>query len=288
MARTLSEIYQQLVDEKQAMTNLSALQPNTDSLQTLLTDLTTSSKVAIWRLFFYVVAFGIWVAENLIEIKITQHVPATTYWWYQLCLKFQYGDALVLVDGDYVYATIIEANKIIKYAAADEQSDGKVVLKVAADSSGSPIPLTSGQMTSFKTYIKFKRPAGTKIVYRSDVADILKTAYTIHYDPLVLNPDGSLISDSGVFPVEDTINSYIKNLIFNGVFAEQTLTDNIQKTAGVVIAVPTMIQAKYGLTNYVNVLTLPARQYKAFSGYMKISIASGETLADTLTYTAYV
>ena len=68
MARQISEIYNELVLEKQNFTQLNALQPNIDSSQTLLNDLNTSSKVAVWRLIFFVVAVGIWSLENIFDI----------------------------------------------------------------------------------------------------------------------------------------------------------------------------------------------------------------------------
>ena len=48
-------------------------------------------------------------------------------------------------------------------------------------------------------------------------ADLLKVAYTIYYDPLVMNSDGELIADDTIKPVELAINNYIQNLPFNGI-----------------------------------------------------------------------
>jgi hypothetical protein len=39
MARTILEIYDQMVDQKQSLSELEALQPNIDSSQQLLSDL---------------------------------------------------------------------------------------------------------------------------------------------------------------------------------------------------------------------------------------------------------
>ena len=53
MARTIGEIYDLLVAEKNNQPTLAALQPAIDDEQTLLSDLTSASKVAIWRLWLY-------------------------------------------------------------------------------------------------------------------------------------------------------------------------------------------------------------------------------------------
>lgn len=288
MARSLNEIYDGMIAEKQSMPNLQNLQPNIDSLQTLLSDLTSTSKVAIWRLLFWCVAFAVWVSENMIELFISKNKPGTVYWYYEQCKNFQYGDALILQDGKYIYNPVNPANRIIKYASADEDSIGNVILKVAKDSSGSPTPLLLAEYNAFEAYINTVKFAGTSIIIRSDVADILKVGMTIHYDPLVLASNGSLLSDPSTYPVKDTINAYIKSLDFDGIFTIQQLVDKVQNAKGVKICTTTMCQAKYGLTPYVNILNEAAQAYRPFAGYMNISVAGGETLNDTLSYLPYV
>ena len=68
-ARTLNEIYAEIINEKQNYTELNALQPNINSLQTLLAELQTTSKVGIWRLWAYITALAIWTHEKLIDVQ---------------------------------------------------------------------------------------------------------------------------------------------------------------------------------------------------------------------------
>ncbi len=84
MARTVKEIYNEMVLEKQSMSTLNGLHPGIDNAQTLLTDLTTQSKVTIWRLLFFVTAVGIWIHEKLfdkhkeeIEIRANELITGT-------------------------------------------------------------------------------------------------------------------------------------------------------------------------------------------------------------------
>ena len=99
MARTISEIYDSMVSEKETMTELVKLQPAVDNHQSLLNDLTTSSKVALWRLLFWVVSVAIWIVESLfdthkeeIEILLQNSIPGTAPWYRLSALEFQFGD----------------------------------------------------------------------------------------------------------------------------------------------------------------------------------------------------
>src|SRR6187399_970432 len=113
MGRTVNEIYVALVNEKNTHAQLSALQPSIDDEQTLLTDITTPSRVADWRLWLYIVAFGICIHEglwDLLKAEIDEKVANSRYgssqWFKDQAEKFQYGDALVLINGQFQYADI--------------------------------------------------------------------------------------------------------------------------------------------------------------------------------------
>ena len=67
MARTIQQIYDAIITEKQNMTALNALQPSVDNAQTLLSDASSSSKVAAWRLLFWVVAAAIYLHEVIFD-----------------------------------------------------------------------------------------------------------------------------------------------------------------------------------------------------------------------------
>ena len=109
-------------------------------------------------------------------------------------------------------------------------------------------------------------------------ADLLKLFYKIYYNPLVLAPDGSLLSEASTFPVQNTINSFIKSLQFNGEFNLTALTDALQKTEGVVDPVLTSAEAKFGSYQYQPIVDF----YVANAGYLKID--TDFPLSNTLTY----
>ncbi len=289
MARSINEIYDQMVLEKQNMSTLSGLQPNIDNSQTLLADLTSTSKVAVWRLIFFVVAVAIWVHEVLfdkhaaeIEARANELISGTKEWLRDQCFIFQYGDELEWDGKKYVYVLLDENKRIIKRSAVIEVN-GQVRVKVAKlDGSGLPEPLTTSELTAFSAYINKVKFAGTNVAIISYSADLLKIHYEITYDPLVMNDSGALISDPSVKPVEVAINGLIQNLPFNGVLNLTKLTDAIQNATGVIDPILISAEARYGSTPFVPIV----KSYEANAGHMQIDPAY--PLSTTINYMANV
>jgi hypothetical protein len=284
MARTIQEIYDVMIAEKQTMAELNALQPNIDSSQTLLTDLTSASRVAIWRLLFFVVAVAIWTNEKLfdelkawIEIRLSEQRIGNLKWYQKKALEFQYGDMLVMIDDTYKYVTTNITNQIVKLASVNEVG-GQVLVKVANLSAGTPVPLSTPELQAFQNYLNKIKVAGVLVNALSRNADSLKIHYKIYYDPLVLTPSGELISTPGIFPVEDAINNYCKGLDFDGVFVTTYLTDKIQKAIGVINPVFQTGEVKYGSNPY----TVLGDKYNPNAGYLEVDPAY--PLSTTITY----
>jgi len=288
MARDLTEIYNELVTEKQTFTTLNGLQPAIDDSQTLLNDLTTTSKVAIWRLMLFVVAVGIWTHENIfdlhkaeIEALAAQFIGGTVEWFQSTALAFQYGDSLQFIDQKYSYPVIDTSKQIVQRCAIDEVS-GQLRVKAAKLSGGLPVPLSTPELNAFSAYINQIKFAGVNVVITSNVADKLKLTYKVFYNPLVLTATGEDIDNPGVFPAEDAINNHIQNLPFNGVLNLTSLTDSVQAAAGVVDPVLTSAEAKFGALAYTPIV----ENYKADAGYLEID--AGFPLNTSITYVANV
>lgn len=277
MARTIQQIYDALILEKQNQTELNALTPINDSAQTLLSQLTSQSRVAVWRVFFWTVATGIWTLEKILDVETAALeararaiIPATLRWYRDRALEFQDGDALVWDGNKYVYNQVNQANRIVKYSAAIE-SNNQVIVKVATDSGGLAAALTSAQETRFREYLTLIKYAGTDVDVITLTADLVAISGTVFYDPLVLSSNGSLVSNPAVFPVEDAIVSYLKDLgttNFNGVFRQIDLTDKIQAVSGVVNFIPAGIQITAPAP--FNVLADPAEKYQSVAGHLAI------------------
>lgn len=284
MARSIQEIYDALITEKETMTQLNALQPAMDTSQNLLSDLTSSSRVAVWRLLFFVVAVAVWSLEKLfddhkawIEQRALEIKPGNKYWYHSKTMEFQIGDPLLFNNGVYAYGSLNPENKIIKRASVSE-AGGDVLIKVATLDSDVPAPLTEMQLEAFVAYMESIKFAGVQVLYISRPADLLKIYFKIYYNPLLLTSSGELISDPGTFPVNDTINNYCFGLQFDGVFSFTELTDLLQQTIGVVNPVYQSSAAKVGTNEYVSI----GDYYNPFAGYLKID--DDFPLSDTITY----
>jgi hypothetical protein len=246
------------------------------------------SKVSFESIFFYIVAFSIWTLEKLfdehkvwIENKAKEIKVANTDWYRNLALSFQFGDTIVFEDGIWKYPVINEANKIVKLASVTDEGNFVLIKVASLDSSGNIIPLNNfnpSALTSFNTYIKKMKVAGVKVLTVSRPADELKIYMHIYVDPLVLDATGKLLSDGTTNPIENTINSYIKNLPFNGKFSPTELVDYLQKTTGVINPIFDNASAKFGLQPYSDIVDY----YNPNAGYL--SIDPSFPLSTTITY----
>jgi hypothetical protein len=271
MARSIAEIYDEIVAEKQNMATLTALQPSIDDSQTLLNDLTTTSKVAIWRLWFWCVAFAIYTHESLfdtfsaqIETRSNEIIAGTPLWYQTESLAFQYGDSLTWNGSQYVYSTINTANQIIKRCAVVDLGY-QVRFKIAKlDGNGLPIPLTLAEKNAFISYLNQIKFAGTPTSVVSNNGDDLKLNLDIQYNAQILDLNGFELENPAVNPVLDAINSYIGNLPFNGVYNVMALVDVIQNANGVVDVRLNSSMAKYGALSYSNT----SQNYTPDAGYL--------------------
>ncbi len=245
MARTIQEIYDQMALEKSEIGQLRELvtrndSPNSvlDDHQTLLNDLTSTSKVAIWRLFMWIISVAIWIHETLwdlfrkeVEDKIDNDRTHVAKWYQKQSLKFQYGDELVWKDNLFQYETYNEEKLIVKHAAVEERN-GFVIIKVATEKNGEKRKLDyepdTNHVQAFKHYWEKHKDAGVRINVISANPDLLKLKYKIHYDPMVMKPDGTLISNPDSRPVDDAINAYLDHLEFDGYFNLTKCEDYIQ------------------------------------------------------------
>lgn len=230
MARTIQAIQKEMFDAIAADENL--------------TELNSTSMVAIYRLFVFIVAFSNWVMENLFDTHkkevedIIQNDKAHRPSWYRTKAKaFQYGFALI-PDTDKFNNTgytdeQIEASKIIKYSAITKNA-GQLLIKIAAESGGVLSPIEPEQYASFSAYMKEIADCGVKYVIVNILPDILLLNIRIYHDSLVLNDDG-MHKINANYPVQDAINEYMKELPFDGELVLQSLVDKLQKAEGVKI-----------------------------------------------------
>jgi hypothetical protein len=293
MSRTIQTIYNEIITEKQTFTSLNSLVPNPDTAQTFLADLTSTSKVAIWRLLCWLMAFLVWTHEQIfdqhvieIEARAQEIIPGTTRWYKNIALLFQNGYALTW-DGDkYIYtdttSLLAEASKVVTQSACIEVNT-QVLLKIAGGTLGAFAPITAAQLLAFTSYIQTRKFAGVNVTIINWPHDLLKIQYTIEYDPLVIGATGLLLADGTTYPVVEAINDYIQALPFNATLKMSALTDAIQAVNGVMTSVCEVAEAKTnGAAIYTDILATTTDSYVAYSGYLLIDPAF--PLSSQITY----
>ena len=264
MARTINVIQQEILTRITADENLAGLN--------------TTSKTGIWRLMVFVVAFSIWVLENLfdthkVEVNdiIEAKMPHRPSWYRTKALAFQYGFALLLDTDKYNNENYddeeIANSKVIKYAAVTK-SGGQLFIKIATETAGILAPIAPEVKTAFVAYMDDVADCGVKYLVVNHLPDRLILGMQIFRNPLVLNENGMSIRDAN-YPVEEAIKAYMKELPFNGELVLAHLVDKLQQVEGVVIphiynATSQAIDISTGLYNApenIGVKTVPVAGY---------------------------
>lgn len=239
MARDIREIYNQMAAEKAAQSQLNELlvNPNDatstlDTSQQLLSDLTSPSKVAIWRLMLWVMAFGIWLHEILwddfrddVNLLIESAIPGTPRWYQREALKFQLGYELTWNGTKYIY-TVIDQGALLISRCAIQDNGGIIRVKVAK--SNIPEQLTADEVIAFNSYMQQIKFAGSNVLIVNFSADQLRFQIDVYYNAQV---ELAVIKAA----CEAAILNYLSNLEFNGRVIAANLVDQIQQVEGVVI-----------------------------------------------------
>lgn len=248
-----------------------------------LTDLNSTSKVAIFRLITYVVAFAIWTLEILFDTHTAENnrlllnqKSGRLPWYRTMALQFQYGFNLV-ADHDYydnngIDEEIVNASKIVKYAAVYETDDlSRVIVKIAGESGEILSPLSEPEKNAFTAYIRDIRWAGVNVDVINYLPDRLLINIQIKRNPLVLDNSGVSILN-GNNPVVEALKEFMKELPFDGELKLSAMVDKLQNITGVSDATILSAQSSwidaelgnYGTPQPIFISTIPV------SGYFEI------------------
>lgn len=251
-----------------------------------LNGLNSTSKVAIYNLWAYVVAFIIWVQYTFFEIyqqeideKIRAQKVYTQLWFRDQALAYRHGHPLVRNGYNLEYSDDgytdeeIETAMVVKRAAVIElevTNQTFLFVKCATEVDGNLAILEEAQKQGLVDYFKRIKPAGTKLEVFSDNADDLRLTIDFYYDPLLLTETGTRIDGTNNTPVQDTIRGYLKNLRFNGEFSVAEIEDIIQNVSGCSDQEAYIKSAEYNFQSPVNWQSIDSTVV-ANSGYMDIS-----------------
>ena len=278
MARSIQDIQQLIYAQK-------AQEP-------ALENLNSTSKVAMWRLWVYIISVAIWSLEKLFDLhrtdidkRLTELKPHTARWYRSKALAFQYGFGLSFDSDKYNNQWLteeqIEASKIIKYSAVVEsKNEGRLIVKIAGEQGDTLQPITDAQRQSFEAYLQEIKDAGVRLSVVNYQPDILHLQMKIIYDPLVLDSNGQSITKA-TKPVEETIISYLKRLPFNGELVLAHLIDALQQAEGVKIPHLVLAQSKnitsgggYGAFETIEISKIPTAGYFTIDNFNDIIYTS--------------
>lgn len=235
MARTINDIYDAIIEEKNTRSSLEGLAPVNETSTQLLDDLNSDSKVAVWRLWAYITAVAIHVHEVVWDLfkkdleEIANSAPAGTPAWYRKkVFEFQLGDALTYIGTVYKYAVVDPLKQIVTRCAIDERGIGLVVVKVAKGETGALEPLEQSESDALQAYINKIKFAGTRMIVFSGDPDQLTMNYDIYYDPII---QIDVLQEN----ITNAINTYLnEQLPFNAELSVTKFTDVLQSVEGVI------------------------------------------------------
>jgi hypothetical protein len=284
MARTIADIYAEIVAYKDSQLPTQLLAPQADSEQQLMAALNSTSKVAIWRLWAYITAVAIHVHELLfdtfkleVEATLAAGAVGTVKWYQAQVFNYQHGDVLVYdtATGKYIYALLDASKKVVKRCSITETPKG-LIFKVAKLSGVQPVGLAVAEQTGLAAYLKKVRFAGTLFQVVSGNGDVLKVSAKVYYDPII--PQATVKAQ-----VEAAVVGYVGNLPFDGELFLSALVDVMQAVEGVRDVTLSSVQRKANAGDpYANIVRADVPVY----GYYQLDSASSNQIAQTINYTA--
>lgn len=219
------------------------------------------SKVSIEGLLLFVVAFGIWVLEKLmdshteeVEAALAEKSPHTTRWYRNRVLS--------MVPAG-------QEEPPVKYCSVDDRGC-RLKVKIAGGTAGNRQPVGSDIYNAVVSYLAEEKDAGLKIVVVNEDSNRLKATLRVWYDPMELVPSET--------PVEVALKAYVSNLDFDGLLSRNAIVDALREVPGVEMVKIELLQTKYAENAWRNF----GNQERAESGYWSI-----EDTDVTVTYDRY-
>lgn len=277
MARTVNDIFEEIKKEAIKL----ATEANNNPAITMFNN---TSKVAIWRILFYAIAYICFTVEvifdntvGIIQNMIANLAPHTLKWYRNKALNFQYGFNLIAdtdkYDNNGYSNDAIDNSKIVAYAAFNEASIDNVrslLIKVAKKQNNAPTQLSPTEEAAFIGYIEKIKDAGVRVVVYNKEADLVRVVVNVYYNPLLLDSNGNRLDGLGGKPVEDTAKQFPFQLDFNGEFIVAQFIDTLQNSYGVSRRRVDLVslEKKTGTAAYTNI----SSSFVPDAGYAKYDV----------------
>jgi hypothetical protein len=248
MARTVEEIYNSMIAEKQNAATLSGLMPqyqmNTPTPDNPFMDLAdnvnSQSQVSVWQFWIYIVSCGIYLLEFLFDAfkaDVQAMADASEYgtkmWYEQIAKAWQYGYSLTwdsalrrLYYIDTISPPAVASRLIAKVSVVEVNTPtfAGVAIKIAKNSGGVLVPLDTAagtELDSFSNYIEQKKPAGIATSIINQPADLVRFHLRRFYD-------GTLILEDVKTADLATLTAFLQSIDFNGTLYLNSLIDRFQ------------------------------------------------------------
>ena len=261
-----------------------------------LAELDAPEAVSDYSLWEKVIAYCIWVFENLLDTfraevraEITANKTSTIEWWKSKISEFQYNpeNPQVLTIEDFVvkYPVVDPSLCIITRRSVSEveKNNRRIIsVKVAKGNAEDLSPLNDSELAALVDYTHALRPAGISMEIVSLYADRLYLEADIYYK-------GQYVKDAVKANVITAINTYLIALEFNGTVRLLGVVDAIQQVEGVSDVVVKIAKGREQATPITsgNVVAFD-RLYATSAGYITPEDTAGYTLQDTLNMIADV
>lgn len=196
----------------------------------------STSKVAEWRLWAYVIAAAIHAFElalNLFRSEIdtltNKITPGTVRWYAEMCYRFQNGHELLFDDKTAMlyYDKDDATARIIKVVAITEGENRLSVKAAKLDDKGKIIPLSADEKYNFTGYIDAVKFAGVETDVISTTEDKLRYELEVFFEPSI---PATTVRDNVLAALE----KYKTALGFDSMFYTQKFIDTVMAVPGVV------------------------------------------------------
>lgn len=247
MDSRFTELVQSVLSAKESAAELNALEVTTTNEQTVHS-ITSTSKVAVWRLWIYIFCKILFDQEKILTALVKTNRPQNIPNFQNVVYNFRDGLEHKWIDGKFQYDLTsvpdAEDRKIIKKASVFENDEDEIIVKIALENN---VLATSEQIDRIKAYLKNEKPPGSTIVLINKLPDQIKTTLTVWVDTQIIDKvTGKLLNVSEeVYPVKDAIKSYLNKLEFNGAFVTDKFTSEIKTQPGIELVNVELIQWKY-------------------------------------------
>ncbi len=280
MARTLQQVYNQIVAQKNAEASLAGLN--------------SPSNAAIYNLWMWLTAAAIVLLEQVLDIyksdiesKISRAGVGTLPWVRDRILEFQTGYNATYANGVISYAVIDTTAQIVSRCSVTQAPDKVVQIKVATGEP--PQKLSTDQLNEIQYYGSYIEFAGTQVAISSGNPDMLYVNAQIFYN-------GQLDPSAVQVNVVAAMNTYCQMLStvqnFNGSIILDAITDALQSAVGVryikmneigIRADGTPFSGRTILYSLTSGIDIPISD--TVSGYLIGDTDTGHTFNDSFTYT---